>query len=635
MTLGACDIFDLRFLRDASLSPDGQCVAYALSWAQGEVERYSVGLVSVNATNLRDLPFAGDAASPRWSPDGKWLAFIGNGRLYVADVVNLCVGPALTPEGAVVVDPPSWCPDSDRLVVSLRQHQRLQGPRRLTVKHYRAEGIGFVDALAQTLFIASRSSSIGRPLTSQNHGFCSQPQWSPCGRKILFRSTFEVVPFASYSPNVSIINLDTSEVSVVLTEPWYILAARWMPGGRIVFAGAYDSKLAIPNPTLWVLEQGSEPECCGEGLPGKLGGLLHHDMPCWDLTSNILVVIDDSRILVTTLSRGSFEVWQVALNGARQAKAVLAGERSCIALSCDPSGQRFVYAQTTLRTPPELFACSLDGAGAIALTDLNAEVLAHWPNFDVRHLTFKSHDGLEIEGWFLSDCGSAGPLPTVMFIHGGPYASTGHAFRYDLMMLAAQGYGVLFVNFRGSAGYGDEFTRLITGDQGGNGFPDHMGAIDRAIELGFSNPERLGVWGPSHGGFATYWIVGHTDRFKAAVAEAANCNLVTAYYLSDAPETRAREMGGKPHEIPELYRLRSPITYAHRCTTPTMMVHGEEDLRCVISEAEQFYRALHDAGCPTELVRIPNCNHLGDSCGPIFARRAQNEALLRWFRTHL
>jgi dipeptidyl aminopeptidase/acylaminoacyl peptidase len=162
-----------------------------------------------------------------------------------------------------------------------------------------------------------------------------------------------------------------------------------------------------------------------------------------------------------------------------------------------------------------------------------------------------------------------------------------------------------------------------------------MGAVDAAIERGFADRKRLAVWGHSHGGFATCWIVGHTQRFRAAIAEAGFSNFATLYYLSDIPEIFSKDLGGRPHEIPDVYRSRSAIAYAHRCTTPTMLLHGELDLRCPISEAEQFHRVLCDVGCTTELFRIPNCSHSGDSTGPLSARRAQNEALLSWFGQHL
>jgi dipeptidyl aminopeptidase/acylaminoacyl peptidase len=253
----------------------------------------------------------------------------------------------------------------------------------------------------------------------------------------------------------------------------------------------------------------------------------------------------------------------------------------------------------------------------------------------VTHLEFASPDGLPLEGWYISRADRQGAQPTVMFIHGGPYHATGNAFRFDFHLLAANGYAVLCANFRGSTGYGDPFARAIMGDWGARAFPDHMAAVDAAIARGYADPRRLGVWGHSHGGFATAWIVGHTERFRAAIIEAGVSNFATMYYLSDAPHLFVQDLGGRPDEIPDVYRSRSPLSYAARCRTPTLLIHGDDDLRCPMAEAEQFYRALHDHGCKTELVQIPGMNHMGDSTGPLPAREGQNEALLEWFERYL
>ena len=351
--------------------------------------------------------------------------------------------------------------------------------------------------------------------------------------------------------------------------------------------------------------------------------------------SAALTVLDHRSALVTVHRRGNTEIWQVSLTGAESAQKVLDGDRSCVLLDANRAANCALFLETELRLPTELSRATLDGFNEERLTQLNAQVLSHWPSLSVQAFQFDSADGMKIDAWFIAESGRGAPLATVLYIHGGPFGATGNAFRYDFLLLASQGYGVLFANFRGSTGYGDAFTRAIMGDWGARGFPDHMGAVDAAIERGFADPERLAVWGHSHGGFATCWIVGHTQRFRAAIAEAGFSNFATLYYLSDIPEIFCKDLGGRPHEIPDLYRSRSPISYAHRCTTPTMLLHGEEDLRCPISEAEQFHRVLCDVGCTTELFRIPHCSHSGDSTGPLSARRAQNEALLSWFGKHL
>lgn len=631
------DLFALKYAHDARLSPDGKRIACVISQTDGDEERFEIQLAELGSVSWRGLPYSGKATCPRWSPDGKWLAFVGDGRLRVASVATWDIAEPLTPENLSVQGAPSWSPDSAYLAVSLLARRPVSGLRRITGRHFRAERIGFIDDLTQRIYAVSRAAGTLRCLTGASEGICSQPEWSPCGRRILFLATDDPVPGSSYSPRLLTVGAQDSVSSEVLANGWYITAARWLPDGeRIAVSAARDSTLTIPNASLWVVDLRGDAEARMPGMAGKIGGMIHHDMPVWDLTGdNAITVLDSRTAYVTILNRGSLEIWRVALAGEIAVERILTGERSCIALHAHSSVDTLIYAVTNLHSPPDLWRASLRGQQERQLTHLNDQTLMRWPAMRVEHFTFTSTDGLEIEAWFMASAARDGALPTVMFIHGGPFAATGHAFRYDFHLLASHGIGVLFANFRGSAGYGDAFTRAIMGDWGGHGFPDHMGAVDAAVARGLADPERLGVWGASHGGFATCWVVGHTNRFKAAVAEAASTNWTTKYYVTDAPDTVARDLGGRPHEIPEIYRTRSPMTYAHCCTTPTLLLHGEDDLRCPITEAEQFYRVLQDVGCTTELVRIPNCHHLGDSCGPSSARRAQNEALLDWFQRYL
>ncbi len=637
IVLNPSSLFDLQYVRDARLSPDGHRVAYALSLTDGDREHFEIRIVGLRHGDVVRLPFPGNAMVPRWSPDGKWLAFFGDGRLRVAASTTFEIDEPLTPEAQLAQGAPCWSPDSSSLAVSLMQLSVATGPRIITKTHFRAEGIGFVDDLTRRIYVVDRAGKTLRCMTGAAEGMCSQPEWRPRGDRILFLATNDAVPGSSYSPRLMTVDVREGRVDEILGEDWFITAARWLPDGmHIAVSGAYGSTLTIPNPALWVVSLNGKAEPRMPGAKGNISGMLHHDMPVWEWTrDNAFTVLDQNTAFATVLRAGSMEVWRVALAGDVALERVLTGERSCVAFDVNKAADVLLYVVTNLHSPTELWLANLDGHRERRLTHLNDEVLARWPAVAVTQFDFVTDDGLTIDVWFLSAADVSGPLPTVLFIHGGPYAATGHAFRYDFHLLASHGYGVLFANFRGSAGYGDAFTRAIMGDWGARGFPDHMGTVDAAIARGLADPDRLGVWGHSHGGFATYWAVGHTHRFKAAVAEAGITNLTTAYYLTDAPGSRARDIGGRPHEIPDTYRSRSPITYAHHCDTPTMLIHGEDDLRCPISEAEQFYRVLCDVGCTAELVRIPGCHHMGDSCGPLSARRTQNEALLRWFQRHL
>jgi dipeptidyl aminopeptidase/acylaminoacyl peptidase len=634
--LSAEDLFTLRFLRGASLSPDGRHVAYAVSCTDPD-ERFEIWIVGTAGGEARRIAYRGNAAAPRWSADGGSIAFVADQRLRVAAFPSLELSEPLTPGHLRVVGVPCWSPDSARLAVCLLERPVVTGPRRVTSKHFRADGLGFLEGLTQRLYEVDRASGAVRCLTP-SETICSQPEWSPCGQRILLLATDNPIPFASYSPRLLTIEVAGGALTEVMAGDWYIACARWLPGGdHIAVVASGPTTLTIPTLSLWVVDRsGSEPQLRTPGWVGEIGFRIHHDMPAWDLTSDNLISILDRHTALATLQKGgSVEIWRIALAGDVAMERVLRGERACIVLDASAAADVLLFAVSTMRAPPDLCIARLTDLHERRLTGLNEHVLAQWPQTQVERFVFQSGDGLDIETWFMAPADRSGPLPTVLYIHAGPFNAVGHAFRFDSLLLASQGYGVLFANFRGSVGYGEPFMRAIMGDWGARGFPDHMGAVDAAIERGYANPDRLGVWGASHGGFATCWIVGHTRRFKAAIAEAAVTNFTTLYYLSDAPEVFARDLGGKPHEIPDVYRARSPITYAHRCTTPTMLLHGEDDLRCPISEAEQFYRILHDVGCTTELVRIPECSHLGDSAGPLSARRAQNEALVRWFQQHL
>jgi dipeptidyl aminopeptidase/acylaminoacyl peptidase len=537
-----------------------------------------------------------------------------------------------------VQGPPAWSPDGLAIAYTVVVHRKSDGFHRVTKRIFRSEGLGVIDDLVLSIHLLEVRNGEIRGI-NVHRSVAMQPSFSPCGRRLLFLGSEAAVGYASFGGlSVFTVDLIDEHVVEVLGDRWFITAAAWSPcGERIVVAGDYNSPLTVPTSGLWVVNRdGSNSECRTEGSIGNVGLRVHHDMPTWNTSqNNIFVVVDAAHAYATVEKAGCAEIWRIALKGPPRCDPIVSGPRSCLIMDACPEMSQLLYCASDLHVPWDLYRSDLNGGGEKRLTCLNDGILARWPVLKVEHLRFESADGMPLEAWYLVRADRKGPQPTVMFIHGGPFLATGHAFRFDFHLLAANGYAVLFANFRGSTGYGDPFVRAIMGDHGARGFPDHMATVDTAVACGLSDAKRLGVWGPSHGGFATCWIVGHTDRFRAAVAESALTNYFTAYYLSDAPDFDVHDLGGRPEEIPDVYRSRSPLTYAWRCRTPTLMLHGEEDLRCPVSEAEQFYRALHDAGCATELVRIAGMAHMGDSTGPLSARRGQNEALLDWFERYL
>lgn len=638
------DVRSLRYVHDARMSPNGRRVAYVTSHCTegADEEAMGISIADLAAKAQSRVDFAGRAMQPRWSPDGKLLAFIGVAasgvsRLYAFDCEAGAIRP-LTPEDHQVQGPFDWTPDGARIAYTAlsRPKSKAESYRRITRRLFRADGLGMSGELTCAIQIVDLASGSVRSIDA-GLAATARPVFSPCGKYLLFFGSTSDEGYPALEWKLFTLELESGHVIEILGTDWFIVAARWAPcGERIVFAGDRDSDLMRPMPGLWIVNRdGADPQARTRGLLSNLGLLIHHDMPTWATEENFFVVADHRHAYVTAMNRGTAQICRVALDGPLSCEAVIRGPRCCLIMDVHPGTRQLLFSASDINTPWELFVADLDGSNERALTHLNDATLKPWPALVVRQLSAESSDGVPIEGWHLAREGREEPQPTVLFLHGGPELSCGHVFRFDFHLLAANGYAVLMVNFRGSAGYGEPFMRAIQGDWGTRTYPDYMAVLDEAIAKGLADPQRLGVWGASYGGFATCWAVCRTHRFKAALAESCVSDLALLYYLSDVPDLFVRGMGGRPYEIPDVYRSRSPITYAHRCRTPTMLMHGEADLRCHVAHAEFFYRALHDAGCPTELVLIPRMTHMGDSIGPLPVRVAQNEVLLEWFERHL
>lgn len=639
-----CDrLFDLSHLHDARICRTGRRVAYVSSYTTlvNESEKFRIFLLDLLDGTEAQLDFPGDATWPRWSPDGTALAFLGqsgdSGRLHLCYPEIGSTRP-LSPEGEHVVGASSWSPDGSRIAYTTQSRQALPGIRRVTARAFRAEGIGFTDDVCYSIRILDNQTGMSRRL-DLGVPVAIRPRFSPCGRRLLFLGGDGASAYGSFGGlRLFTVDLLNGKVSAVLNGDWSISAADWTPSGeRIVVAGAPHGPLSVLWPELWVVAaDGSDATCRTDGCRGVVGLRMHHDMPTWNTSQEFAFVVPSEDEAFATVTRhGRAEILRIALKGPEDTEAVISGERSCLVLDACMGTSQLLFCASDMYRPWDLRIAALTGNREREIKSLNSSVLATWPELTAEHLTSTSPDGIACDGWHVSRRSSKAPHPTVMFIHAGPFLSVGHIFRFDFHLLASNGFAVLFTNFRGSVGYGAPFARAIIGDWGARGYLDHIAAVDVAVSRGMADGNRLGVWGASHGGFATAWIVGHTSRFRAAVAESAITNFSTLYYLSDDPDVFARDLGGRPDEIPDVYRSRSPLTYAARCRTPTLLLHGESDLRCPVAEAEQFYRALHDAGCITELVIVPGMTHLGDSIGPLAARRGQNEALLDWFQRYL
>ena len=328
---------------------------------------------------------------------------------------------------------------------------------------------------------------------------------------------------------------------------------------------------------------------------------------------------------------GEVHLYKAALQGKESFTKLLGGKRLNGLL--DAGEKHLLYLVSNFKDPVNLYISDLQAKGEKQLTDLNRELLDELLLPEVGALHYLSEGGQKIDGWLMKPPLGEPPYPTILYVHGGPHGCYGNAFSLDFQMLAGAGFAVLFTNPRGSSGYGNEFASAIIGDLGNLDFKDVMAGVEHLIEEDLADEDRLGVCGLSYGGQMTTWAVGNTDRFKAAVSENPVVDRRAYYGISDmAAWWVVKLLGGKPQDIPEVYRKCSPITYAHKAKTPTLLIQGESDFRCTKEQSEMFYTALKVAGCLVEMVRLPDSFHAGSIVGAPIVRRAQNEALLDWMK---
>jgi dipeptidyl aminopeptidase/acylaminoacyl peptidase len=262
---------------------------------------------------------------------------------------------------------------------------------------------------------------------------------------------------------------------------------------------------------------------------------------------------------------------------------------------------------------PELARFDTDDAAWRRFTSFNDDVVAGVSFPDVRTLRWNAPDGTEIEGLLMAPRGAEGPLPLIACVHGGPTWNWGAFFsdsEPNAVLLASAGYACLLPNPRGSIGRGHAFAQAVIGDSGGVDFQDVMAGIDACIADGVADPDRLGIAGLSYGGFMAGWAVGQTDRFGASVAMSVVSNNVSFHLTSDIWMYDVMILEGDWNDPASQYVDRSPVTHAHRCTTPTLVIQGAEDRCTPVGQGEELYRAIAEAGAETELVVYPREGHV-------------------------
>ena len=637
------DVFKMKWLHSADLSPDGNSAVYSLTEYDAESDSdYSNLWLRETEGEARKLTSGkGNNTNPSWSPDGRTIAFLSDRVDGKAQVFLLSAefGEAkqLTtlPQG---VGAPVWAPDGSRLAFtagkSVDTPYDPKMPYRLTRNVYRFDGVGYVHRAINDVYCCDLASGDCKQLTD-NDAVNGALSWSPDGTRILFSQMLRPDIFASVHPNLLVVDMDGNEQVVVSAETFGRAIGAWHPDNQhIIFAATPIEKPIGSKSDLYVINlNGTGLENRTPSLPMGVCGGLSGDMPAKiNRTPLKIVPTSDGKAAYLEVQRGgTVEIARVALAESESVEPILAGNRKHKLLSLSRDERRIFYIASDVNNPVDLYTSDIEGEDERRLTNCNSDLIDQLAQSQVHRLTYPSIDGVEVESWLIAPDRGTAPYPTILYIHGGPHGAYGHQYRFDTQMLNGAGYAVLLVNHRASIGYDDAFSTAIKGDWGNLDYQDLMHGVDTAIANGLADPARLGVCGLSGGGNLSCWIVGQTDRFKAAVPENPVTNWNSFYGVSDIGVWfSVEELGGHPHEIPEIYTKCSPITYAYKCTTPTLLVQGEDDYRCPAEQSEQFYTVLKANGCPVEMLRLPASSHGGSIDGAPAVRRAQNDALLDW-----
>jgi dipeptidyl aminopeptidase/acylaminoacyl peptidase len=641
------DVYELTGVSDPRISPDGTRVAYQVWWIDRESNEYR-GAIWVTPLDGSGEPrqfTSGERrdGSPLWSPDGRWLAFTSN-RRSERTASQLYVMPADGGEPHALTDAKegvesfAWSPDSTRIAYAMRvrdpayeeEDEAKRAPRRFTRASYKLDTVGWIGDRRKHLFVVDLAGGEPRQLTD---GDCEDdhPAWSADGRRIVFNA------------------LRGERWDVELVSRLYVVdASGGEPEALTGDDGSYDMPVFSPDGSRiayrYVLEDGTFPHNGQLGVMGADGSDPHLLTTSLDRQCETHPLVreplwDDERLVFSVEDGGNVHLYSVAADGSAEPELLVGGERT-IGLY-DARAGRLVYTASTHTQPMELF----EGAGQRRLTTATDSFTGGRELGEAERFTAISKDGTEVDAWLVRPAGfEAGKrYPVLLSVHGGPFTQYGTGFFDEFQVYAGGGYAVLFSNPRGGSGHTEAWGRAIRGpiDGGGPGwgtvdYEDVLGVVDTALErFDFLDPERLGVLGGSYGGFMTSWIVGHTNRFKAALSERAVNHLVSAFGSSDIFWIFERQLGGPMYEHVDEWLRMSPATYAQQIETPLLILHSEQDLRCNVEQGEHLFILLRLLGKEVEMLRFPKESHELSRSGSPLHRVQRFEAILDWFGRYL
>ena len=594
-------------------SPDGSKLIFQ-STRSGTPQLW---LMSTHGGEAQQITtFTHGASAPHWSKDGKFLIF--SAMLDLDDDVRTQTEQT----------------NEERKKVA---EEKAKKPIIINKLTHKSDAQGFHDGKHSQLIQYNVEQETFTQLTTADtdHGF---EDISPDGNTLLFSANLSDEADYELVNDLYTMNLTSQETTKLTNHQGAYGQASFSPSGRMIatLGHEYEYSGATLNELYLIDLETKERTCLSADWDMQLGDLMIGDTLLGQSTTGPVWSDDEQYLFFMATDFGVTGLYQTSLTS--DFNILYKDNHHVFGFSYSPKTEAFVLGISTPTNPSNFYLLDRDSE-LTRLTDQNRPFLDDVSLVEPEGLTIAAEDGWDIQGWLLRPYGftEGKKYPFVLEIHGGPHAMYGQTFFHEMQLLAAQGYVVLYTNPRGSHGYGQKFVDAVRADYGGKDYTDLMSAVDYAVEnYSFIDEDRLGVTGGSYGGFMTNWIVGQTNRFKAAVTQRSISNWLSFYGVSDIGHFFTKwELGINLLEDPKKLWDFSPLKYAENVETPLLILHGEQDLRCPIEQGEQLFVALKHLRKDVEFIRFPNANHELSRSGKPEMRIERLNHICRWFEAYL
>lgn len=612
--LSMADFYDIKIARAPKISPDGKLVVFVVNHMDSASNRNhnQIWMTPLQGGPQEQLTVSGTSNhSPVWSPDGKFMAYVSN----ATGASQIWLMNWQTRETAPLTDLPAgawqpvWHPNGKKIAFLTetkfegRNPQGLYDIKIYTHLRYRwwYDDNRYDAGWRSHIFILDLATKEMKQLTDGDW-FDDQICFAPDGKAIAFVSNRTDDRENNIDTDIWVASVDNGTVEKVLENTGPDDSPAWSPDGRyLAWKSTFRYNYESDNYDIMVKDLKT------------------------NTTENVTIAFDRNiyqlqwhpngkEILLLAGDQGNFNLYSVSIS-KKKIEPIVEAQQRIRQWDISRDGKTILLSRSKVNLPDEIYAAQYNNKTIKRISYCNDLLLKDVALQDAVPVNFEGDHGTLIQGWYITPPGFDRyqmKYPLILNIHGGPQLMYSNQFDFEFQLTAANGYIVFYCNPTGSMGYGQAFTDAINQDYGGSCYRDIMAGIDYMISLGFVDENRLGVTGLSFGGWMTTWIIGHTDRFKAAIPMAPFVNMLSFYGTTDEQFFPEWDFGGNPYapQVREIYEKNSPLNYAANFKTPTLILHGESDWRCHISEGEQLFAALKKMGVPAMMARFPDEPHV-------------------------